>query len=55
MSNREEHAERFMKDSAKSKRKEAWMENAEKLRWLPDFEKSLGSFGAICNHNGKTM
>ena len=44
-----------MGDSAKAKRKDAWEENAEKLKWLPEYEKSLGSYAAICKHNAKIM
>ena len=55
VSNREDMAKRLLGDSGKAKRKEGYEENAEKLKWLPEFEKSLGSFAAICKHNGKIM
>ena len=44
-----------MGDSAKAKRKEAWEENAEKLKWLPEYEKSLGSYTEICNHTSRIV
>ena len=55
VSNRENQAKRFLGNSAKAKRKQAWEENAEKLKWLPEYERSLGSFKEICNHNGRIM
>ena len=45
VSNRPDEAKRFLCDkSAKQKRAEKSKENAEKLKWLPAYEKSLGKF-----------
>ena len=56
VSNRPEEAKRLLSaSSAKQKRAEKGKENDEKLKWLPEYEKSLGSFAKICDHNGRIM
>jgi len=56
VSNRPEEVDRFLnRKGAQQKRKEKSKENAEKLKWLPEYEKNLGCFWKICDHNGKIM
>ena len=55
VSNRPDQFKKFLGDSVNAKRKANWKGNTEKLKWLPDYEKSLGSFAAICKHSGKIM
>jgi len=56
VSNRPEEVRRLLSArGAKEKRAEKGKENDEKLKWLPEYEKFLGSFAKICDHNGRVM